>query len=51
MIDAIYRTLDVYFNKKDAWKKAVYNGMIADFSWDKPAGEYMELYEKLINNA
>ena len=51
MLDAIYRTLDVYFNKKDAWKKAVYNGMIADFSWDKPAGEYMELYEKLINNA
>jgi starch synthase len=51
MLDALHRALDVYFNKKDAWQKAVYNGMSADFSWGKPAHEYMKLYENLINNA
>ncbi len=51
MLDALKRALDIYYNKKDAWQKAVYNGMSADFSWDKPAREYMELYENLINNA
>lgn len=50
MLDGLGRALDVYYNKKDAWRKAVYNGMSADFSWDMPAREYMELYEKLINN-
>ena len=51
MLDALHRALDVYFNQKDAWQKAVRNGMTADFSWDKPAGEYMALYEALIHNA
>lgn len=51
MLDALHRALDVYFNKKGAWQKAVYNGMITDFSWGKPAHEYMKLYENLINNA
>lgn len=48
MLDALNRALDVYSNKKDAWKKAVYNGMSADLSWDVPAKGYMELYENLI---
>ena len=51
MLDALNRALNVYHNQKDAWKKAVYNGMIADFSWNKPAKKYMELYESLIKNA
>lgn len=49
MLDAINRTLDVYFSKKDMWNRAVYNGMTTDFSWDMPAGEYMDLYENLID--
>lgn len=49
MLDALDRTLNVYFNDKESWHKAVYNGMTADFSWDRPAGEYMELYGNLIN--
>ncbi len=51
MLDAFYRTLDVYFNSKDAWRIAVHNCIVADFSWEKPAREYMTLYENLINNA
>ncbi len=49
MLDALHRTLDVYFNDKENWHKAVYNGMTSDFSWDRPAGEYMGLYENLTN--
>ena len=51
MLDAVCRALDVYFNKNDAWKKAVSNSMTTDFSWKKPALEYMNLYEKLTNEA
>ncbi len=47
MLEALYRALDIYFNNKDAWKKAIYNGMTADFSWKNPAGEYMELYKNI----
>ena len=50
MLDALNRALDVYQNKKEAWKAAVYNCMSADFSWNKPAKKYMELYEKLLKN-
>ena len=49
MLDAFYRATDVYYNNKNAWKKAIRNGMTTDFSWRVPAGEYMKLYEKLIN--
>ncbi len=51
MLDALHRALDVYFNEKGNWHKAVYNGMTADFSWDRPADEYMELYGNLIYNS
>lgn len=47
MIDALYRALDLYFNNSNAWKKAIYNGMTADFSWKNPADEYMKLYQKI----
>ena len=50
MLDALSRALEAYGDKK-AWARIVHNGMSADFSWKKPALEYMELYEKLINNA
>ena len=47
MLDAFYRALDVYFNHSEAWKRVVYNGMTTDFSWKKPALEYMELYKRI----
>lgn len=50
MLDALYRALSVYCEDKSSWHKAVYNGMAADFSWKKPAAEYMSLYAKLINS-
>ena len=50
MLDALNRALAVYADK-NAWNKIITNGMTTDFSWKKPALEYMELYEKLIINA
>ncbi len=49
MLDALRRALDVYFNNSAAWQKAIHNGMTTDFSWRRPAGEYMELYKSLTN--
>ena len=49
-LDAFWRAIDLYYNNKPAFAKAVHNGMTADFSWKKPAGEYMALYRKLTNN-
>ena len=50
MMCALYRALDVYRTKGPLWRRVVYNGMSADFSWDKPAREYMALYRKLKNS-
>ena len=47
LLDALRRTLDVYFNKKEAWKCLINNAMSRDLSWKIPAGEYMCLYENL----
>lgn len=51
LLGAFYRALDVYFNHKKDWQRLIRNGMTTDFSWKVPAGEYMELYKKLIKNA
>ncbi len=51
LLGAFYRALDVYFNHKKDWQRLIRNGMTTDFSWKVPAGEYMELYKKLLKNA
>jgi starch synthase len=48
--DAIQRALDIFQNKKDVWKKLMQRGMAQDFSWDKPAKEYVRVYERVIQN-
>lgn len=47
MLDAIKRALGFY-RKTDIWKDIIRNGMKQDFSWNKSAQEYMELYNKLL---
>ena len=43
-MDAIYRAVGVYYDNKDAWNRLVSRDMEADFSWDRSAGEYMDVY-------
>jgi starch synthase len=36
---------------QSAWRKLVENGMRADFSWDRSAGSYVALYERLVGES
>jgi len=51
--DAVYNTLrwavDTYRNKKAAWERMQKRAMETDFSWDKSAQEYINLYHKAVN--
>ncbi|HEY2989891.1 MAG TPA: glycogen synthase GlgA [Candidatus Binatia bacterium] len=46
LLQAIKRALAVCVNKK-AWKQVIANGMACDFSWEKSAKAYLELYRTL----
>jgi starch synthase len=48
MLSAIWRAVDAYYNDKAGWKKLIYNGMVADFGWEKSAQKYVELYNKIL---
>lgn len=37
-----------YFKDKKTWDSIVRQSMLADYSWDKSAGEYISLYQKMI---
>jgi starch synthase len=45
-LSAIKRALAVYVNEK-AWKQVVANGMAADFSWQRSAADYLQLYRQV----
>jgi len=45
---AIYKALDLYHGNRSEWKKLMLRGMDKDFSWKRSAGEYFDLYTKLI---
>ncbi len=51
MMQALGAALAAYPNKK-VWTRLQKNGMRADFSWDRSAGEYVKLYRRLrLRNA
>ena len=39
------------FNNAETWQRLISNGMKADFSWDRSAGSYMNLYESLVKKS
>ena len=49
LLDAIRRALAA-FRKKDEWTAMMRRGMAEDFSWDKPAAEYVRVYERVVQN-
>jgi starch synthase len=49
LLDALQRALTI-FRDKEAWTKMMQRGMAQDFAWDKPAQEYVRLYERVIQN-
>ena len=44
---AVIRCLDLYDNDREAFRALQKHDMAQDFSWDKPAGKYMELFTKM----
>ena len=46
MLDAIGRALSACGDKK-LWMRLQKNGMRADFSWERSAGEYVKLYKRI----
>ncbi|MDE1175404.1 MAG: glycogen synthase GlgA [Edaphobacter sp.] len=47
--EAVLRALTAFRDKK-VWKVMMKRAMEQDFSWDKPAQEYVRVYERIIQN-
>ena len=47
LLDALHRALAAFGDKK-IWTEIMQRGMEQDFSWDKPAAEYVRVYERAI---
>ena len=45
---ALKRCLDLYHNDRAGFQQLQYTDMTQDFSWDKPAARYMELFYQMI---
>ena len=46
---ALKRCLDLYNNHRDKFQALQQKDMEQDFSWDKPAARYMELFQKMCS--
>ena len=46
---ALKRCLDLYHYDRDAFRALQQRDMCQDFSWDKPAGRYMELFRRMCD--
>ncbi|HHW49224.1 MAG TPA: glycogen synthase GlgA [Clostridiaceae bacterium] len=44
MLQAVERAIKLYNEKPEVWQQLVKRALSLDFSWDKPAKEYTELY-------
>jgi starch synthase len=49
LLDAIKRALGTFQNKEE-WAGMMRRGMAQDFSWEKPAKEYVHVYEQAVRN-
>ena len=47
MMWAVHEAVNLYASDKKSWRKLVKNAMKSDYSWNKSAEKYKELYEKM----
>lgn len=45
---AVVRALDLYNKKPEAFRALQHRDMCQDFSWNVPAGRYMDLFQKML---
>ncbi len=50
-LDAVNRSAELYTNDREAWNALAKRNMELDVSWNKPALEYMELFEAITGLA
>ena len=48
MLDAIHRSIELFYNKP-LWRALRKNAMQSDYSWKKPAQEYLAIYQEILN--
>ena len=48
--DAIIRAYHVFIQSRDIWNTIQQNGMNQDLSWNKPAKEWQNIYENLLES-
>lgn len=48
LFKTINKALAVFYKNQRLWRRLKTNGLKQNFSWDKPAHEYLKLYKKLI---
>ena len=46
---SLKRCLNLYNNNREGFNKLVKIDMSQDFSWNVPAGRYMELFNRMLN--
>lgn len=49
MLNAINRALRLYKEESDTWRMLVKRALSLDFSWNRSAGKYMDLYNLAMN--
>ena len=47
MLYVINQAVDLYHNNRDAFRRLQKEGMTTDFSWDKSAAAYNEIYRSI----
>jgi starch synthase len=49
LLEAIGKAMSIY-NDKEQWRGIIHNAMESDFSWANSAREYLDLYNKILQN-
>jgi starch synthase len=49
--DTLSIAYDIYRNRPDVWRQMQRTGMTQDWSWDRSAQDYVELYRRLVTRA
>ncbi len=47
-LDAIHRALDLYRHRPEPWDRMVRTSMLQDWSWERSAAAYEELYRRMV---
>lgn len=47
MADTVRRAVELFYGGREVWNRLRHSAMTADFSWDKSAGDYLDIYRAI----